>query len=235
MTKLTIVLCIAIFCGLSVNATSPPIVGGFHEAPQELLTDLFPIFEKALTDYGAAHTDFDGRLKRIVSGQSQSVAGTNYDLIVELENADKQVTEWSAKVFQGVDRKIVEILLTIPGKEYVIRPTEVTRRRRRSPQGFGLGGFSKASDKALTELYPALEQALADWGTTHSEFGLKLKSIESGESQVVAGTVYNLIVKVENAESEVSEWSANVVEDLKGKIIKVTLTAPGKEHLLTFE
>ncbi|KAG4075252.1 hypothetical protein HA402_003043 [Bradysia odoriphaga] len=243
MSKLNIVLCVALFCGLGVNATSPtapppphsPPPGGFHETSEELLNDLFPLFEKALVDYGAAHTDFDLRLKRFVSGKNQVVAGTIYDLIVELENGEKQVVEWSANVVQGIDRKLVEIKLTIPGKEYVIRPSEATRRRR-SPQELPRrGGFSKASDQALTDLYPALEKALADWGTAHSDFGLKLKSIESGESQVVAGTIYNLVIKVENADSVVSEWSANVVQNLQGKITEVKLTIPGKEHLLTFE
>lgn len=234
MTKLNIVLCIVLFCGLSVNAL-PGLVGGFHEASPELLTDLFPLLEKALVDYGAVNTDFDIRLKRIVSGSSQVVAGTRYNLIVELENAEKQVTEYNARVLQALDRQLVEIVLTIPGKEYTIRPIELSLKTKRSPQGFGFGGFSKASDETLTNLYPALEKALADWGASHSEFGLRLKSIESGESQVVAGTIYNLIVKVENAENVVSEWSANVVENLKGKIVKVTLTIPGNEHLLTFE
>lgn len=222
------------FCGLSVNAR-PTLVGGFHETTPELLTDLFPLLEKALVDYGAAQTDFDGRLKRIVSGRNQVVSGTKYELIVELENAENQITEYSATVSQALNRQLVEIVLTIPGKEYTIRPAELSGRSKRSPQGFGFGGFSTASDQTLTNLYPALERALADWGTSHSEFGLKLKSIESGESQVVSGTIYNLIVKVENAENVVSEWSANVVENLQGKIVKVTLTIPGKQHLLTFE
>ncbi|KAG4075247.1 hypothetical protein HA402_003038 [Bradysia odoriphaga] len=242
MSKLNIVLCVALFCGLGVTATSPtahppppsPIPGGFHETSEELLNDLFPLFEKALVDYGTAHTDFDLRLKRIVSGKNQAVAGTIYDLTVELENGEKQVVEWSANVVQGIDRKLVEIKLNIPGKEYVIRPSEATRRKR-SPQVIAFGGFSKASDQTLTDLYPALEKALADWGTAHSDFGLKLKSIESGESQVVAGTIYNLVIKVENADSVVTEWSARVVENLKGKITEVKLTIPGKEHLLTFE
>lgn len=234
MTKLNNVLCVVLFCGLSVALPPVPVPGGFHEATPEVLTDLHPILEKALIDYSVSHTDFDGRLKRIVSGKSQVVAGTNYDLIIELENSEKQTSEWNAQVSQGVDRKLVEVVLTIPGKQIVLRPSE-SERRKRSPQGLGgFGAPSKASDKVLADLYPSLEQALLDYGKAHSEFGLTLKSIESGDSQVVAGTIYNLIVKVENAEKEVSEWSANVVENLQGKIVEVKLTAPGKEHHLTF-
>lgn len=231
MKILNIVLCTALFCGLSVAIPdSPVVVGGFHETPQEVLTDLYPILEKFISDYAAVHTDFGLRLKRIVSGKSQVVAGTKYDLIVELEDADKHLTEYQADVRQGLDRELVEVVLTIPGKQYVLKPTEVTRSKRLTQ----FGGFSKASDDTLAELYPSLQKALSDWGQEHSEFGLTLKSIESGESQPVAGTVYKLIVKVENAEKEVSEWSANVVENLKGKIVEVKLTRPGKEHVLTF-
>lgn len=235
MTKLTIVLCIVLFCGLNVNAR-PSLAGGFHETTPELLTELFPLLERALVDYGTENTEFNGRLKRIVSGRNQVVAGTIYDLVVELENGESQVTEYVAKVSQALDGQLVEVVLTIPGKEYTIRPTVVAGRSKRSPQGFmTFGGFSKASEKELTTLYPALERALADWGTSHSEFGLRLKSIESGESQVVSGTIYNLMLTVEDAENVASEWSANVVENLQGKIVRVTLTIPGKEHLLTFE
>lgn len=232
--SLKTVLCVALFCGLSVALPPPVPVGGFHESSQEQLTDLYPILEKAIADWGAEHKDFNGQLKRIVSGKSKVVAGTIYDLIVELENSEKQTTEWQAEVVQGLDRKLNEVKLTIPGNQFVLRPAELERPKR-SPQGLLVGGFSKASDKELANLYPALEKALSDWGKEHSEFGLTLKSIESGESQVVAGTNYNLIVKVENAEKEVSEWSASVTENLKGKIVKVDLTIPGKQHLLTFE
>lgn len=237
MIKLT-VLCIALYCGLSIalsNKVLKHLSDGFHEASPEDLTDLHPILEKALIDWGASLSNFDCRLKRIVSGKSQVVAGTNYDLIIELENSGKQISEWNAQVFQGVDRKLVEVVLTISGKQFLLKSVE-SKQRKRSPRGLYIfGGPSKASNSLLSELYPSLENALLDWGKAHSEFGLTLKSIESGEVQVVGDRIYNLIVQVKHVETQVAErWNADVVETLQGKIVSVKLTAPGKEHLLTF-
>lgn len=100
-----------------------------------------------------------------------------------------------------------------------------------SPQGLAVGAPSPASRATLDELQPKLAAALKEWAQSHSDFDVELKSIHSGTSQPVAGTIYNLIIE----DTSSSEWSANVVQKLDGTFKEITLTRPGKTHSLSWE
>lgn len=94
--------------------------GAFAQASQKELTDLHPLLDSLFTEYAKSNAGFDEKLTEIVSGESQSVAGTVYKLVIKTENPQKDVKTWNAKVVQNLKGRIVEIELTSQDKHHLL-------------------------------------------------------------------------------------------------------------------
>lgn len=71
-----------------------PVRGGFHDLDAEGLKGLEQELKTLFDKMGATYDDFDVNFKRVISGRSQVVAGTNYELNVEVTpKADPSVVK----------------------------------------------------------------------------------------------------------------------------------------------
>lgn len=121
MAKLVIVLCLACF-GAYVNAA--PVdgfggFGGFSTASAETLAQLQPKLVTAVDTWAASH-DFPYKFSRIVSGSSQPVAGTIYELTSELKDQRGNTIEMHTRVLENLKGDVEKITFTLPGNEYVL-------------------------------------------------------------------------------------------------------------------
>lgn len=120
MAKLVIVLCLAFF---GAYATAVPGgfggFGGFSTASAETLAELQPKLVTAVDTWAASH-DFPYKFVRIVSGSSQPVAGTIYELTTELRDQSGITIEMHANVVENLQGKFERITFTLPGGQYVL-------------------------------------------------------------------------------------------------------------------
>lgn len=83
----------------------------------------------------------------------------------------------------------------------------------------------------MKNLQPKLTTTFNHLGSQHDDFDLTLKHVESGEYQVVAGTVYKLKVKAtpKASPSEEKHCNVEILENLKGEFDQVTVKCEHKD------
>lgn len=229
MSKLNIVLCFALFA-VCANAVGVP------GAPRPLNAEELADFTKNVTVHlqklGAKENGPKLGFVKVNSATFKLVAGSLWEGEVELTD-NEQPNTCTVSLWEKPWENFVKFNVECgENKKYQWSTSE--QRKKRSPQGFGgFGAPSPASAETLTQLKPKLTGAFEKWAKSHPEFHLHLVNVLSGTSQVVAGTVYEVLVEAEE-NGQTTQWNAKVLENLQGEITQVTLTIPGKQHLLTF-
>lgn len=97
---------------------SPQGLGAPSLASQKELDDLQPKLVNAFRDWSIAHLDFPYNFQRIISGHSQIVSGTVYNLSVVVGvHKTGNLVEMEANVVESPEGKIEKITLHSPGNE----------------------------------------------------------------------------------------------------------------------
>lgn len=83
MAKL--VLCLSLFlCVFGVSFGQTAVLGGFQEADEGVLNNLFVKLRPTFEQLSQKYSDFDFTLKEMLSGKYQDVQGTRYIATVEV-------------------------------------------------------------------------------------------------------------------------------------------------------
>lgn len=104
-----------------------------------------------------------------------------------------------------------------------------------------LGGSQAASRTALDDLEKKLIEVFRNYYIENPSWdGFGVKSVLSGNYQVVSGTIYDVNIEIVVSKSgAVVEYEAHVTESLDGKIVKVIVHTPGHDdynrHEFNFE
>ncbi|KAK9128964.1 hypothetical protein Syun_017761 [Stephania yunnanensis] len=148
-----------------------------------------------------AHTHL--KFNRLVSGESQIVAGVNYKLIIKAINGEL-IQTYEAHVFEALDGQRVLNSFKIITSD--IPPTGGwTPIDVHSPHSIELARFAVNEHNKQAH--------------TH----LKFERLVSGESQIVAGVNYKLIIKAINGEL-IQTYEAHVFEALNGERVLNSFT-----------
>ncbi|KAK9125053.1 hypothetical protein Scep_013899 [Stephania cephalantha] len=140
-----------------------------------------------------AHTHL--KFNRLVSGESQIVAGANYKLIIKAINGEL-IQTYEAHLFEALDGQMTSDIPPTGGWT----PIDV-----HSPHSIELARFAVNEHNKQAH--------------TH----LKFERLVSGESQMVAGVNYKLIIKAINGEL-IQTYEARVFEALDGERVLNSFT-----------
>lgn len=120
-----VVLCLSLFCiiGVSVGQyrRSRQLAGGFSDIIESELKQLEPKVGIAFGLISYKHDDFVYKLKRVVSGKSQVVAGSRYQFVVEAapkDNAD-DVKKCDVDILENLQGEFDDIQVKCEHKEKV--------------------------------------------------------------------------------------------------------------------
>lgn len=227
MTKLNIVLCLALFAVAHANPIDEPIqkVGGFERITDEQsLTHLNQNITKHLEKLGAQENGPHFDLVKINSAEFL-IPGTHKTAAV-LKHHDKEVDctvwlieqPWLSSVRFEVDC----------GDGIKHEWNNGAERTRRS---LTLGGSQPASRTDLDELETKLIAAFRKYAIENPSWdGFGVKRVIDGTYKVVAGTIYDVNMEISVAKSgNIVEYEAHVTVNPEGKIIKVIIHTPGHD------
>lgn len=226
MVKLSFVLYLALFVvcanALAIRGGPRPISDEAELA--ELSQNVTDLLKKLANQENGPQLAF----VKIHSATSQTVGGrARKALIAVIENTIE--SNCSISLYERPWEDYVKFDADCgENKKYLWTTGE--QRKKRSIQGFGFGAPAPASRAELDALHPRLNAAFANWRQSHPQFNIKCKSVKSGTSQVVTGTIYNVIIEDEQS----TEWQVRILENLDGNFQSITLTIPGKQYLLKF-
>lgn len=166
---------------------------------------------------------------------SQVVAGVLYDVLAEIKENNTPVN-CTISLWEKPWMDFVKLDLECGDEKrkygYASHPEE-TRRKR---QIGGFGGFQDMSEAGLNELKPKLATTFTQLSSTHDDFDLTLKHLESGKYQVVAGTIYQVKAKATpkaNANEE-KLCDVEVLQNLQGVFDQVTVKCEHKDKTFLY-
>lgn len=166
---------------------------------------------------------------------SQVVAGVLYDVLAEIKENNTPVN-CTISLWEKPWMDFVKLDLECGDEKrkyaYASHP-EGSRRKR---QFGGFGGFQDLSAAGLEELKPKLTTAFTQLSSTHDDFDLTFKHLESGKYQVVAGTNYELKVKgtpKANANEE-KLCDVEISENLKDEFVRVSAKCEHKSKTFLY-
>lgn len=115
------VLGVALFCILGVSVGQ--LAGGFYDIIESDLKELEPKVAIAFELVNIKHNDFGYKMKRMVSGKSQVVAGSRYQLVVEAAPKDNEndVKKCDVNILENLQGDFDEVQVKCEHKEKVYR------------------------------------------------------------------------------------------------------------------
>ncbi|KAK9091925.1 hypothetical protein Syun_026836 [Stephania yunnanensis] len=144
-----------------------------------------------------AHTHL--KFERLVKGESQIVAGVNYRLTISATNGGL-IQTYEALVYEGLDhKKVLKSFKVIHLETSDIPP---------------IGGWTPIDANSLHSI--ELARFAVDEHNKEAHTHLKFNRLVSGESQIVSGVNYKLIIKAINGEL-IQTYEAHVFEALNGQ------------------
>lgn len=165
---------------------------------------------------------------------SQVVAGVLYDLLAEI-NENKTPVNCTISLWEKPWMDFVKLDLECGDekRKYTYASHPDSRRKR---QIGTLGGFQDLSSDGLKDLKPKLTTTFNHLGSQHDDFDLTLKDLESGEYQVVAGTIYRLKVKATSKANPNEEklCDVEILENLKSEFDRVTVKCEHKDKTFLY-
>lgn len=228
MKKFALCLTFLSVCGVSFGVT--PIGGSRPITDEKELSDLTETvtnhLKKVATQPNGAQLDFI----RAHSATYQLVSGNLYKLFAEVnENSSPvncTITLWDKPWVKDFLKLDVEC-----GEEKRKYGYATGQERRKRQTGFGgFGGYSTMTQDQLKQLQPNLSGTFDHLRSNKPDFGLTLKNIVSGKSQVVAGTHYVVQVEATHSNGQVKQCEADILENLKGEFHQVDVKCENQSY-----
>lgn len=227
MAVLNFVLSISLLCGLSAGLS-------LKGAPQPLtdeakLTELRNSVTTHLRRLGGEPNGAQLELLRLHSATSQTVAGSLYKILAELNENSQTVnctlSLWE-KPWENFIKFDVECGDDEPKRTYgFIDPIILT-----TSAPFCAGCPSQISEESLKDFHPRIVESFTKLGSKYDDFDLVVKRIVSGTSQVVAGARYVLNVEATNPKEEVKTCVADIWDKPWEHFYQVKLTCKEKDY-----
>lgn len=114
-----IVLCLSLCCVIGVSVGQ--LAGGFFDIGESELKELEPKVAIAFELLSIKHNDFVYKMKRLVGGKSQVVAGSRYQLVVEAapKNNANDVKKCDVNILENLQGDFDEVQVKCEHKNKV--------------------------------------------------------------------------------------------------------------------
>lgn len=114
-----IVLCLSLCCVIGVSVGQ--LAGGFFDIGESELKELEPKVAIAFELLSIKHNDFVYKMKRLVGGKSQVVAGSRYQLVVEAapKNNANDVKKCDVNILENLQGDFDEVQVKCEHKDKV--------------------------------------------------------------------------------------------------------------------
>lgn len=186
------------FAGVSYGQR--PIVGGFKKADANSAAVVAAA--KFAVNAQNEEDDMNRTFSKVVSAETQVVAGTNYRMCVEVTiTGDETETSWAKVVVNQNLKK--EYKLTSWSAEDCA-PAQEESAKAKPPIA---GGYSKA-DTLSDDVIAAADFAAAEQNKKDDN-NLRVVEVKKAEKQVVAGMNYRMCVEVQTGGDEGEKYFAN--------------------------
>lgn len=130
MFPLNLILLFTLLCGqrvVTIGSTTAgdstddfPIIGGFTDLNEKELLELHSKLILSSEKLAEKYDKFDLIVKKVLSGKSQTVAGTNYVVNVQMENAKKESNTCEAEIWEKLWENFLQVQLKCQDKHYSV-------------------------------------------------------------------------------------------------------------------